>query len=133
MALLANHSLDRPKPLFWVASSKRDLRALPRMVQKSFGHALLEAQRGGRHEDAKVLKGFGGGGVLELVENYQGSAYRAVYTVRFAGAILVLHVFQKKSKRGKKTPKPVIDLIRERLRAAKAIYEEWRGQEENEG
>ncbi len=125
-------SLPEPKPLFWVGSSKRDLKALPRDVQRAFGTALLEAQFGGRPIHAKVLKGFGSASTLELVEDYQGSAFRAIYTVRFAKAIFVLHVFEKKSRRGIKTPKQEIDLIHRRLKLAEAYYEKWSAKQPNE-
>jgi phage-related protein len=104
------------KSLKWVASSKRDLLAMPDEVQDVFGFALHLAQAGGKHPDAKPLKGFAGAGVLEVVEAWQGNAYRAVYTVRFASAVYVLHVFQKKSVRGTSTPKPDMDLIEARLK-----------------
>jgi phage-related protein len=103
------------KPVYWVGSSLNDLRALPDEVQSEIGHALYLAQAGGRHPDAKPLKGFSGAGVLEVVENYHGEAYRAVYTVKLANAIYVLHVFHKKSKQGIATPQADIDLIRRRL------------------
>ena len=82
------------------------------------GYALFIAQLGGKHEDAKPLRGFGGAGVLELVEDFAGDTYRAVYTVKFADAIYALHAFQKKSKRGMKTPQKDLDLIKERLSRA---------------
>jgi phage-related protein len=104
------------KSLKWVASSKRDLLAMPDEVQDVFGFALHLAQAGGKHPDVKPLKGFAGAGVLEVVEAWQGNAYRAVYTVRFASAVYVLHVFQKKSVRGISTPKPDMDLIEARLK-----------------
>jgi phage-related protein len=125
-------SLPRFKPLLWTGSSRRDLRELPRPVQRLFGYALWEAQLGGRHEDTKILKGFGGAGVLEIVEDFEGNAYRAVYTVRFAGVVIVLHVFQKKSKKGIKTPPQVIELIRKRLKLAEEIYEDWRNTQTDE-
>jgi phage-related protein len=87
------------------------------------GFALRQAQEGQKHVNAKPLKGFGGAGVLEVVEDHDGNTYRAVYTVRFAGVVYVLHVFQKKSKKGSKTPKPEVDLIKQRLKAAKDDYE----------
>jgi phage-related protein len=105
------------KPLYWVASSKRDLMAMPPEVQDVFGYALHLAQAGGKHPDAKPLKGFGGAGVLEVVEDFRGDTYRAVYTVRFAGAIYVVHCFQKKSKAGIATPKPDLQLIKARMKA----------------
>jgi len=111
---------DQPKPIFWVASSKRDLRALPGSVQDVFGYALHLAQTGRKHDQAKPLKGFGSAGILEVVEDFRRDTYRAVYTVKFGDAVYVLHCFQKKSSHGIGTPKPDIDLIRERLKAAEA-------------
>ena len=113
--------MDKPpslKPLYWVGSSKRDLLSLPEPVVEFFGYALYFAQDGKKHEQAKPLKGFGSAGVLEVVEDWDRSTYRAVYTVRFKAAVFVLHVFQKKSTRGTATPKTEIDLIRERLKIA---------------
>lgn len=112
------------KPLEWVGSSKEDLRAFPDTVKKAVGFALNAAQLGEKHEDAKPLKGFGGAGVLEIVESFSGSAYRAVYTVKFSGMVYVLHAFEKKSKKGIATPKHEIDLIKARLRMAEADYRE---------
>lgn len=109
------------KPLYFVAGSYKDLMALPVSVHRFFGFALDAAQCGGKHEAAKVLQGFGGAGVLELVEDDEGGTYRAVYTVRFAQAVFVLHCFQKKSKRGIATPKEDIDIIRARLKVAEAM------------
>src|SRR3990167_8880647 len=106
------------KPVVWVGSSKEDLRGLPDSVQDVFGYALFLAQIGKRHPDAKPLKGFGGASVLEVVEDYRGDTYRAVYTVKFVEAVYVLHVFQKKSKRGIATPKLEMDLIKDRLKRA---------------
>jgi len=82
------------------------------------GYALYLAQIGKKHESAKLLKGFGGASVLELVDDHDGDTYRAVYTVRFAAAVYVLHAFQKKSKKGRETPKSDIDIVRRRLRTA---------------
>ncbi len=116
------------KRLFWLGSSKKDLLALPVTVRKFFGHALDFAQRGEQHEAAKVLKGFGNAGVLEIVEDDTGGTYRTVYTVRFAEAVFALHVFQKKSKRGIETPKPDMDIIRLRLKAAAIVAQELRNE-----
>ena len=106
------------KPLEWVASSKKDLMAMPSDVVDVFGYALHIAQNGGKHSQAKPLKGFGSAGVLEVVEDDDGSTYRAVYTVRFGNAVYVLHCFQKKSHKGVETAKQDMDLIRERLKSA---------------
>jgi phage-related protein len=110
--------------LHWIASSLDDLRELPDDVQDTFGYALQRAQEGARHGNAKSLKGFGGAGVLEIVDNHEGNSYRAVYTVKFAMAIYVLHVFLKKSKKGIATPASDLDLIRKRLKVAADDYEE---------
>jgi len=108
------------KPLQWVGSSKKDLLAMPNDVVDVFGFALHLAQTGKKHDQAKPLKGFGGAGVLEVVEDHMGDTYRAVYTVKIADAVYVLHCFQKKSKSGIETPKHEMDLIRDRLKAAQA-------------
>jgi phage-related protein len=110
--------------LYWVGSSKRDLLALPGEVVDVFGYALYLAQIGRKHNQAKPLQGFGSAGVLEIVEDWEGNAYRAVYTVRFEQAIYVLHVFQKKAKRGIATPKSELDIIRNRLKAAEQAARE---------
>lgn len=112
------------KPLFWVGGSKRDLRGFPEDVQDSMGYALHRAQIGEKHKDAKPLRGFGGGGVLEIVEDHDGETYRAVYTVKFASAVYVIHAFQKKSKRGSETPKLEMDLIKQRLKRAEEQHAE---------
>jgi phage-related protein len=105
------------KPVVWVGSSRDDLHDFPALVQSHVGYALYVAQRGGRHRDAKPLSGFG----VEVVTDYSGDTFRAVYTVRLAGAVYVPHVFQKKSKSGRKTPHREIELIRRRLREAEDI------------
>ena len=112
------------KPLAWIGNSKKDLMALPLEVRKFFGHALDFAQRGDKHGAAKVLKGFGDAGVLEVVEDDQDGTYRAVYTVKFVQAVFVLHCFNKKSKRGIQTPKEDMDIIRARLKVAEALAKE---------
>jgi phage-related protein len=83
---------------------------------------LYQAQIGRRAPSAKPLRGLGGAGVLEIVEDHQTDTYRAVYTVKFSDLIYVLHAFQKKSKKGIATPKPDIDLIKKRLRVAEEDY-----------
>jgi phage-related protein len=114
------------KPLFWIASAKEDLREFPQEVKDVMGFALFQAQEGGKHVAAKPLKGFGGAGVLEIVEDNDGSTFRAVYTVRLAGAVYVLDAFQKKSKKGVKTPPRDIDRIKKRLKAAEEHHKKWR-------
>jgi phage-related protein len=117
---------DKEKPLKWIASSYRDLMALPPDVRRRFGYALSLAQMGGQDDVAKALKGFGGAGVLEIVEDDIGGTYRAVYTVKFAEAVFVLHCFQKKSKSGIATPKADMEIIRARLKVAEAMVQELR-------
>lgn len=100
--------------------------ALPVGVRKFFGHALNFAQHGEQHDAAKVLKGFGGAGVLEIIENDVSGTYRAVYTVKFKEAVFVLHCFQKKSKIGISTPKKEIEIIHARLKIAEVLAREMR-------
>ena len=121
--------LDKQKPLEWIASSYKDLMELPLDVRRFFGYALSLAQAGDQHDSTKVLKGFGGAGVLEVVENDSGGTYRAVYTVKFEEAVFVLHCFQKKSKRGIATPKQDMDIIHNRMKMAEAIAKELRNEQ----
>ncbi len=117
-------ALPSLKPVVWIGSAKADLRAFPEEVKDSLGFALYVAQQGGKHASAKPLRGFSGAGVLEIVEDHRGDTYRAVYTVRLAGRVYVLHAFQKKAKRGIATPQKDIDLIRARLRRARMHFEQ---------
>jgi phage-related protein len=115
-------SMSREKPLYWVASAKKDYLTFPAEVQDDMGYALGLAQLGGKHPKAKPWKGKGAG-VFEIVEDHRGDTYRAVYTVRFAEVVYVLHAFQKKSKSGIKTPQEDVKLIVERMKRAQADYE----------
>jgi phage-related protein len=114
------------KPLLWVGSSKRDFLEFPAMVKDEMGNALGIAQFGGTHPAAKPWKG-DGPGVLEIVESFDGNAYRAIYTVRFRNCVYVLHAFQKKSPKGIKTARGDVELVRQRLRSAQSDYEEHNG------
>ena len=114
------------KAILWIASSKKDLEYLPKSVIREFGYALYQAQQGSYPDIAKVLKGFGSAEVVELIENDPSGTFRAVYTVRFEDAIVVLHIFQKKSMRGIETSKQDIGLIHARLKQAELIYKEWK-------
>jgi phage-related protein len=110
------------RPLKWVGSSKDDLMEFPDPVRKEMGYALYLAQIGMKAPKAKPLRGFGGAGVLEVVEDFDGDAYRAVYAVKFRRAVFVLHAFQKKSKRNIETPRADMELIKARLKWAGDIY-----------
>jgi phage-related protein len=110
------------KPCLFVGPSRRELKNFPDEVRGSIGHALHQAQCGDEPESAKALKGFGGRNILEIVTDFDGNAFRAVYTVRFGDAIYVLHAFQKKSKKGIATSKQTIALIKSRLRDAESDY-----------
>lgn len=114
--------LLQEKPLHWVGSAKKDYQLFPSEVQDDMGYALGLAQLGGKHPHAKPWKREGGG-VFEIVEDHRGDTYRAVYTVRFAEVVYVLHAFQKKSKAGIKTPQEDVNLIGERLKRAQQDYE----------
>ena len=110
------------KAVHWIGSSKADLLAFPDAVVSDMGYALGVAQLGGKHPSAKPWKGEGAG-VFEIVESFEGDAYRALYTVRFEGVIYVLHAFQKKSPSGKKTARLDQDMVSSRLKAARDHYE----------
>ena len=112
------------KPVSWIGSSYKDFRAFPDPVQDIMGYALYQGQIGEKHGSVKPLKGFGGAAVLEIVADHVGDTFRAVYTVKFATAIYVLHAFQKKSTRGTATPARDIDLIRRRLADAERLHRE---------
>lgn len=112
-----------PKPVEWVGSSRSDLLEFPVDVRGVVGYALYQAQVGLKHRDAKPLKGLGGN-ILEISSRHDGDTFRVVYTVRFKFAVYVLHVFQKKAKRGIATPKQEIDLVRRRLEAAQQHHDE---------
>lgn len=110
------------KPLGWIGSSKRDLLAFPEAVKDTVGTALSFAQFGGKHPAAKPWKGLGPG-VLEVVEDFDGDTYRAVYTVKFARIVYVLHAFQKKAPTGIRTARGDVELVERRLSMARADYE----------
>jgi phage-related protein len=121
-------------PLEFVGSSRDDLSSFPDDVKRSIGLALRAAQKGGRHRDAKPLKGFKGAGVLEIISDFDGNTFRAVYTVRLRGIIYVLHAFQKKSRRGIKTPLQEIEKVRSSLKDAEALHQSpWRAKDEKTG
>ncbi len=111
------------RPLLWVGSAKRDYKNFPERVQDSLGFELFLVQTGQHPPSAKPLRGLGSG-TMELIEDFDGGTYRAVYTVRFREAIYVLHAFKKKSKHGIKTPQRDIDLIRRRLKDAENDHDQ---------
>lgn len=115
---------DADTPLEFVGSAERDLFVFPPTVKRVIGFAIRIAQKGGKHPDAKPLKGFKGAGVLEVISDFDGNTFRAVYTVKLKGVVYVLHAFQKKSKKGIETPKAEIDKVKARLKEAEALHEE---------
>jgi phage-related protein len=111
------------KAVEFIGSTKKDLKRFPEDVRVAIGHGIWMAQNGERAGNAKVLKGFGGAGVLELIADHSdGNTYRGVYTISFPREIYVLHAFIKKSKRGIKTPQQEIELIRRRFALAAEKY-----------
>ena len=123
------------KPLFWVGSSYHDLMGFPEPVRRRFGYLLHVAQAGEKPPATKPLRGFGGAGVLEALEDFEGNAFRVVFTIRFPSVVYVLHVFEKKSKRGIATPRRELDRIRIRLRQAmnaSAEYSDGKETDSNE-
>ena len=111
------------KPVHFLGDAEDVLAALPKAVKLSLGFGLYVAQCGEKAANAKPLKGFGGAGVLEVLEDDRGGTYRAVYTVKFKGVVFVLHVFQKKSKKGIETPQEEMALVKRRLLEAQKIWE----------
>ena len=118
-----------PKSLEFIRSSLKDLKEFPEPVQKEIGFGLHIAQIGLKPDSAKPLQGFGGAGVLEIVEDHAGDTYRAVYTVKFVNMVFVLHAFQKKSKKGIATPKADMNLIEQRYKEAETIYKKKYGKD----
>lgn len=121
--------MGKVKPLLWVSSSKSDLMDMPSDVVTDFGYGLYQAQIGVHPDIAKTMSGFGGASVIEFRLDHREGTFRAVYTVKFADAIIVLHAFQKKSKSGIATPKKDIELIHSRLKLAEQVYKEWKRNE----
>jgi len=117
---------NAPRPVLWIGTSKEDVSGFPDDVRRRIGGALWEAQLGRKAPWAKPLTGFGGAGVLEIADDFDEDTYRAVYTIRFAEAVYVLHAFQKKSRRGIATPRTELRLIGQRFGRAKEDYEQWR-------
>jgi phage-related protein len=104
-----------------MGDSLKTVAGFPQAVKSEIGFALYQAQTGGKHINAKPLHGFGAG-VLEVVSDHRGDTFRAVYTVRLAGRVYVLHAFQKKSKTGIATPKAEMELVKRRLKHAGELY-----------
>lgn len=123
--------MDQKRKLVYLGSSGKDALKLPGEVQELFSYALDVALKGGQHEDAKPLKGFHGRSIIEVVGDHRGDTFREVYTVRFAEVIYVLHIFQKKSKKGIATPKEDMDLIKQRLKWAETLYKEHYGKKKS--
>jgi phage-related protein len=125
--------MPRPgrKPLIWVGTCLDDLSAFPADIRHGIGFALHIAQLGGKHPSSSPLKGFGGAGVLEVIEDFDARTFRVVYTVRLQMRIYGLHAFEKKSKRGIATPKKELDMIRRRLREAEEIQRRWLASKES--
>lgn len=112
------------KSLVWVGSSRKDFNGFPVEVKSEMGYALFQAQMGGRYRKAKIFKGAGDAGIVEVVDDFRGDTFRTIYTVRFESAVYVLHAFQKKSKQGIATPKGDLNLIEQRLKEAQQLHKE---------
>jgi phage-related protein len=123
--------MEQKRQLVYLGSSQKDANKLPDEVQELFSYALDVALEGGQHEDAKPLTGFHGRSVIEVVGDYRGDTFREVYTVRFEEVIYVLHIFQKKSKKGIATPKEDMELIKQRLKWAETLYKEQYGKKKS--
>ena len=114
-----------PKSVVWIGTSHEDWKAFPDDVQDVMGYVLHLAQCGEKAANTKPLSGFKGASVLEITDDFDGNTYRAVYTVKFQEHVYVLHVFQKKSKKGITTPKSHIQLIKQRLKKAKEHHDKY--------
>ncbi len=112
------------KDIEWVGRSREALREFPQDVRRTMGFALREAQRGDKNERAKPLKGFGGAGVLEIVDDFDSDTYRTMYTVRFVDTVYVLHAIQKKSTHGIETPQREMDTVRRNLARVEQVEAE---------
>lgn len=123
--------MEQKRQLVYLGSSQKDVRKFPDEVQELFAYALGVALKGGQHEDAKPLMGFHGRSIIEVVSDYRGDTFREVYTTRFEEVIYVLHIFQKKSKKGIATPKEDMELIKQRLKWAEALYKEHYGKKKS--
>lgn len=119
-----NYRRHNLKEVVWVGNAKKKLKKFPKLVQKDVGDALFIAQEGGMSFDAKPLKHIGSG-VFEIRVTHSADTYRSVYSVKIGERIYVLHCFQKKSKKGKKTPQREIDLIKERLKTAQKLEKDY--------
>jgi phage-related protein len=117
----------QPKAVRWVGSSREDLRRFREEVRRRMGGALWDAQLGRKAPYAKPLRGFGGAGVLEIVDDFSGDTFRVAYTVLFTSVVYVLRAFQEKSKHGRATTKSALGLIEQRLKRAREDYEQWSG------
>lgn len=116
--------LEKKRDLIYLGSTLKDAKKLPEDVQRLFVAALRMAMEWRQHEDSKALQGFNGRNVIEVIADHRGNTYREVYTVQFKEVIYVLHVFQKKSKSGIKTPKEDIELIKKRIKFAKEHHKD---------
>jgi phage-related protein len=121
------------KPTHWIGSSRKNVKEFPKEVRQEIGFSLYAAECGDTLVNSVPLVGFGGAKVLEIIVPHDGNAYRAVYTVKFKLAVYVLHAFQKKSKKGDKTPQPDMVLIRSRLKTAEQHYREKYERREEKG
>ncbi len=110
------------KPLLWIGTALEDVRRFPDEVKQVMGYALHLAQRGAKHPEAKPLRGFGSAGVLEVVDDFDGNTFRAVYTVTLGGVVYALHAFQKKSRSGIKTSLADLEKVKRRLKVAERIH-----------
>jgi phage-related protein len=120
---MSSRALTEPKPVIWVGDSLQILQSFPEDVKDEVGFALFLVQTGEKHLKAKPLTGFGTG-VLEIVSDHRGDTFRAVYTVRLADRVYVLHAFQKKSRKGIATPKSEMEMVKQRLRRAMELHEQ---------
>ena len=106
---------EMERPIGWVKAAQKAFLTFPDPVRDRVNTALTIAAQGAKADIAKPLRGLGSG-VMEIAVRHRTNAWRVVYVAEIVGSLWVLHAFQKKSKTGIRTPKPEIDLVKERLR-----------------
>ena len=115
------------REVIWLGDSLDQIHSFPEAVKKQVGFAVHLAQTGDMALNAVPLLGYKGSRVVEVVAPFDGNTYRAVYTVEYLEVVYVLHAFQKKSVRGKATPRRDVVLINSRLKDARAHHEQHYG------
>jgi phage-related protein len=114
---------DDIKPVVWVGDAREQVQSFPKAVRQDIGAALYDVQKGTKPPQAKPFKGVASG-LLEIVTRFETNTYRTVYAVKIGKRIYVLHAFQKKAPKGRKTAKLDVDMIARRYKEAVQMEKE---------